>query len=136
MADLKGEYSKFPKLDEPLPPLVRRQRRLEGKLVDEKGRSYVELEKECRKEIDALLRDVGLTSGEGVTCLGYDVVHRERAGQASINQDKLVEQLVRKFGCEREQVQALLVECTERGDPAKFAEVKPSKGAKVRAAAA
>lgn len=134
MADLKGEYTTFRLLAEPLPPLVRKQRRLEAHLVDEKGQSYVELEKECRKEIDALLLAAGLAKGEGVVCRGYDVVHRERAGQASINQDKLVEQLVLKFGCNREKVLALLIECTERGDPAKYAEVKPSKGAKVRAA--
>lgn len=133
MAELKGDYAKFSKL-EPLPPLVRKQRRLEGQLVNEKGESYVELEKAVRGQIDELLRAVGLQSGEGVTCLGYDVVHRERKGQASFDQTKAIEQLV-GLGLERAKVEAVFAACTERGDPAKFAEVKPSKGAKVRAEA-
>lgn len=131
MADLKGEYTKFRAL-EPLPPLVRKQRRLEAKLYDEKG-SFVEQEKAVRKDIDALLLAAGLQKGEGVGCLGYDVVHRERAGQSSIDGDKLLELLV-AGGVERVFAARAISEATNTGDPAKYAEVKPSKGAKVRAA--
>jgi hypothetical protein len=132
---LKGEYDKFPTLTEPLPPLVRKQRRLEAQIAA--VAKAVDEEKGVRKEIDALLVAAGMKRSEGVTCLGYDVIHRERNAPQALNEDKLVEQLVLKFGCDRAKVLALIVECTEAtGEGSKFAEVKPSKGAKVRRAAA
>lgn len=125
-----GEYTKFSALEEPLPPLVRKQRRLEGKIAG--LAKTIEDEKACRKEIDALLVAAGLSKSEGVTCLGYDVVHRERKASDALNQDKAVEQLV-ALGLDREQVLKVFTDCTEpTGEGAKFAEVKPSKGAKVR----
>lgn len=112
-----------------LPALVRKQRRLEAKIVP--IAPLIEQEKAVRKDIDALLVTAGFARGEGVTCLGYDVTHRDRKGQSSLNPDKIVEQLV-AAGVKRALVLKVLFESTETGDPAQWAEVKPSKGAKVR----
>ena len=70
-----------------LPTLVKRQRRLERRAV--KAQQVLDQEKTTRDAIDALLVKVGLRKGEGVTCLGYDVVHNERNGRTSLNADKL-----------------------------------------------
>jgi hypothetical protein len=114
-----------------------------------------------RAEIDALLLACGFKKGEGVTCSGYDVVHRERDGSTSYDIVELgrlvVEQLV-ALGMPREDigtpanaetgapasedcrpgavtfVMNVLAAVRSNGDPAKWAEVKPMKGAKVRAA--
>lgn len=127
---LRGAYTAFRALAE-LPTLVRKQRRLETRIAS--IGTAIEDEKAIRKAIDALLQSIKLKSGDAVTCLGYDVIHRERAGQASLNQDTFTEQLV-AAGVDRELVVQLLLDCTERGETVKFAEVTPSKGAKVKAA--
>ncbi len=124
-----GTFNQYPSLIDPLPPLVRKQRRLEATLAavaqDEKD------EKAVRQEIDRLLLAAGLTKSESVTCAGYDVKHNERDGQSSINGDKVTEQLV-AAGVDRDLVLKVLVDSTEKGEPAKFATVQPSRGAKVR----
>lgn len=113
-----------------LPPLVRKQRTLEGKIVP--IAPLIEEEKAVRAEIDALLVAAGLTvSGEGVTCSGYDVQHNGRKGQSRLNADILTEQLV-AAGVDRDLVLSILIDSTETGDPSAWATVKPSKGAKVR----
>lgn len=124
-----GTYTQYPALA-PLPALVRKQRRLEKKIAPIEP--LIEDEKAVRKEIDQLLLACKFGRGEGVTCYGYDVTHRDRKGQSSLNPDKIVEQLVAK-GVDRALVLRVLAASTETGDPAQWAEVKPSKGAKVRA---
>lgn len=124
-----GTYLRYPSLVDPLPPLVRKQRRLAATIA-----SVVQTvvdEKALRAEIDALLIAAGLKKSDVVTCAGYDVKHNERDGQKSINADILTEQLV-AAGVDRDLVVTILVDSTETGEPSKFATVAPSKGAKVR----
>lgn len=123
-----GTYARYPSLAG-LPALVRKQRRLEARIVPLVP--LVEDEKAVRKAIDALLIGVGFARGEGVTCYGYDVIHRDRKGQSSLNPDKVIERLVAE-GVERTLVLRILFESTETGDPSQWAEVKPCKGSKVR----
>lgn len=125
----EGTFTNHPSLVEPLPPLVRKQRRLAQKIAA--VAADVVDEKAVRGQIDQLLVAAGLTKSELVTCLGYDVRHNERDGQTSINAEKLVAQLVETGMAER-LARELLAYCTETGEPAKFATVTPSKGAKVR----
>jgi hypothetical protein len=124
-----GTFTTYPSLLEPLPPLVRKQRRLAAVLAA--VAHHEKDEKATRQEIDRLLLAAGLKKSDVVTCLGYDVKHNERDGQASINADKVTEQLV-AAGVDRDLVVKVLVDSTETGEPAKFATVTPSKGAKVR----
>lgn len=112
-----------------LPPLVKKQRTLEARIV--KVAPDIEQEKAVRQEIDRLLVNAGIEKGDGVTCNGYDVVHVERAGTSRLNQDVLVEQLV-SAGMAKRLVLEIIDACTETGDPSHWATVKPSKGAKVR----
>jgi hypothetical protein len=105
-----------------LPVLVRRQRRLE-RLVAKLEKHQAE-EKATRDAIDELLRKQGLTHGEGVTCLGYDVVHNERAGRESIDETRLLLAGVAPIDIAFAKV---------RGKQALFATVRPMKGAKVAA---
>jgi hypothetical protein len=112
-----------------LPPLVRKQRALEATIVP--LAAALEAEKAIRKDIDALLVDAGIVAGDGVTCLGYDVVHHVRSGSTHLYADVLTEQLV-AAGVDRALVVHLIGEATETGDPSAWATVKPSKGAKVR----
>lgn len=124
----QGTFTSFPELAG-LPVLVRRQRRLEAKIVP--LAPLLEDEKACRKAIDGLLVAAGLAKSESVTCNGYDVTHNERKGQTSFDADNMVALLVR-CGVDPEFVDFLVSDSTETGDPSKFATVKPSKGAKVR----
>lgn len=126
---LVGPYTKFPALEEALPPLLRKQRRLASKIA-QVALAVID-EKKTRGEIDALLIKAGLQKSDVVTCLGYDVRHNEKAGQSSINPLILSEQL-KAAGVAPEIVAAVVLASTETGDPAKFATVTPSKGAKVR----
>jgi hypothetical protein len=112
-----------------LPPLVRKQRTLANKIGPLEP--LAEEEKQLRKEIDALLVQAGLAKGESVTCNGYDVTHRERKGQESINQTTLVLALV-AAGLTSEAAIVAIASSLETGDPSAWAEVKPSKGASVR----
>lgn len=125
-----GTYTQYPTLVEPLPPLVRKQRRLERKLAavaqDEKD------EKAVRSEIDQLLIAAGLQKSELVTCAGYDVMHNERDGRASLNGEMVTARLIAE-GIAPELVAQVIMDCTEIGHPALFCTVKPSKGAQVRA---
>jgi hypothetical protein len=125
-----GTFLDYPSLVTPLPPLVRKQRRLEGKIAPLS--LLVDEEKACRAEIDLLLVAAGIEKGKGVTCAGYDVTHVARAGTRRLNQDALVPLLV-KAGLAQARVFEILAESTEIGDPFTWATVKPSKGAKVRA---
>lgn len=105
-----------------LPILVRRQRRLEGRVA--RYEAAVKREKATRDEIDALLRKLGLAHGEGVTCLGYDVVHNERAGRTWVDAEKL-----REIGVSPVDI----TWATRTGERAYFATVRPMKGAEVAA---
>jgi len=125
-----GTFLDYPALVEPLPPLVRKQRRLEALLGDEHG-PFEAQESAVRKEIDLLLKAAGLTQAEFVTCLGYDVTRRGQKGRSVINAIKLVEQLVR-LGLDRVKALKAILESTDTGEPSTWSEVKPSKGAKVR----
>jgi hypothetical protein len=135
-----GTFLQYPALDS-LPTLLRLQRTLKAKLCASiaksdparwEGQPYVELEKATRKEIDALLVKAGLTArGEFVTCNGFAATHRGRDGQAALNQDKAVEQLV-ELGVDCEAVLGVFQACTDGGEPSTWAEVRPVKGAKVR----
>jgi len=113
-----------------LPPLVRKQRRLEAQIAP--VAPLVDVEKALRKQIDARLLAAGLKKGEGVTCLGYDVLHCERKGESWLNPDTIVALLV-AGGVDQGFALKVLIDSTETGDPAKWATVKPSKGSKVRA---
>lgn len=106
-----------------LGPLVRKQRRLEKQIAPLE--ELQAKEEACRKDIDAILLEAGFASGERVKVLGYDVTHNERRGRTSLNVDKL-----RGAGVAEIDIQF----ATEIGQPAKFATVKPAKGATVRAA--
>lgn len=125
-----GTFRQYPSLVTSLPPLVRKQRRLEGKIAPLSP--LVEEEKAVRTEIDALLVAAGLGKGDQVTCAGYDVTHVERAGTRRLNQDLLILKLV-AAGLKQPLVVELLAASTETGDPFTWSTVKPSKGAKVRA---
>lgn len=103
--------------------LVRRQRRLEKQIAPLE--ELQAKEEACRKDIDAILVDVGFASGDTVRVGGYDVRHNERKGRTSISAEKL-----RLNGVPELDIQL----ATETGQPAKFATVKPAKGATVRAA--
>lgn len=124
----QGTYTSFPELAE-LPPLVRRQRRLEAQIVT-LGPLLAD-EKAVRKTIDGLLVAAGLAPGATITCNGYDVTHIQRAGQSHLNPDVIVAQLV-AGGVAEDLVLTVLAKATETGDPSMWATVKPSKGAKVR----
>jgi uncharacterized small protein (DUF1192 family) len=108
-----------------LPRLIRRQRRLEKRVA--RYEAAVALEKATRDAIDALLLKQGLKHGEGLTCLGYDVVHNERAGQRRISADKLRAQGVAEID---------IAWATETGKPSLYATVRPMKGINVQAVAA
>jgi hypothetical protein len=128
MAAALADYERFPRL-EPLPALVRKQRRLEGKISPLEH--LVDQEKAVRKDIDVLLLAEGFTRGEGVICNGYDVVHRDRKGQTSLDPVKLFDELV-KNGVDELVAAQCITDATDTGDPPQWAEVKPSRGAKVR----
>jgi hypothetical protein len=125
-----GTFLEYPSLVTSLPPLVRKQRRLEGKIAP--LAPLVDEEKAVRAEIDLLLVAAGLAKGELVTCAGYDVTHVERVGTKRLNQDTLILKLV-AAGLAKDFVIDILAASTETGDPFSWATVKPSKGAKVRA---
>ena len=110
-------YVRFPALCEDLPGLVEEQRRLEKKIAAI-GKAPEE-EKAVRDRIDALLVAAGLQHGEGVTCLGYDVVHRTRAGNSYLSVELLV-----AAGVTVETITA----CTDRYKPSMTASVEPMKG--------
>jgi len=114
---------------EPLPPLVREQRRLEAQILPLVP--LVDREKAVRAEIDRLLVAAGIPKNSPVTCNGYDVTHNERKGQTSLNADKIVDALVAR-DMAREIAVQIVAAGEETGEPAKWATVKPSKGAKVR----
>lgn len=124
-----GSFLKFAKLAE-LPTLVRKQQRLVRKMAPLEP--LVEQEKAVRKDIDALLVDVGVGKGEAVECVGFEVAHNERAGQAFINQDKLV-LLLAGAGFTGQDMAGAMAWVTDAYAPSSFATVKPLKGAKVRA---
>lgn len=136
MANLLGDFAKYTTLAE-LPALVRQQRKYAALLVDKNGNKVVELEKAIRAQIDALLVACGFKSGDGVTCHGYAVVHREQRSQSRLDETKAVEQLV-ALGVDREAVVQVFKDCTTGGEPGavKFCEVDPAPGAKVRRPAA
>lgn len=127
MAD--GTFTNHPILVDALPPLVRKQRRLEAKIaaVSQDAKD----EKAVRAEIDQLLVAAGLQKSEVVTCLGYDVRHNEKAGQSSINGDTLTAQL-QAAGIDPDLISTMIAASTDTGKAALFATVTPSKGAKVR----
>lgn len=148
--NLENTYQRHPELADTLPKQVRKQRRIAAKLAPLDG--LVADDKRVRAEIDRLLASAGYTKrGEGVTCLGYDVVHRERDGNVTydvvVMGTILVEQLVALGmprgdqgtqgeldyvpGAETFVVEAIAAGRSQ-GDTAKWAEVKPMKGAKVR----
>lgn len=121
-------YEAFSKLA-PLPPLVRKQRRLAAKLAP--ITPLVEQEKAIRHEIDALLIAAKIAPNDGVNCLGYDVVHHTRKGQSSFNVEVLTSELV-AAGLDKAVVLKILLEATETTEPPLWATVTPAKGSKVR----
>lgn len=125
-----GTYTRYPSLVAPLPPLVRKQRRLAARIAA--VADAVKDEKTVRGDIDQLLVRAGLKKSELVTCAGYDVRHNERDGQASINPVTLTEQLA-AGGVDRALIAQVLTASTETGDVSKFATVTPTKGAMARA---
>lgn len=153
-ADANNTYRRHPQLVDTLPKAVRKQRRLAADLAPLE--TLLEKEKVARKDIDALLAAAGYTKrGEGVTCLGYNVVHRERDGNISYDVGLLAPILIERLvalGMPREDngpkdaedyqagavsfVLDAIAQVRSQGDTAKWAEVKPMKGAKVRQARA
>jgi hypothetical protein len=120
------DFTAYPALVTALPPLVRKQRRLEGKIAP--LAPLVDEEKACRKDIDALLIAAEV---DGVTCLGYDVAHVERKGTERLNHEAFIARRVAR-GDDRATLELDLAASTETGDPSCWATVKPSKGSKVR----
>lgn len=114
-------YEDHPALVDALPTLIRRQRKLAKKVAELKPAEADE--KAVRAEIDALLVAEGLASGEGVECQGYDVIHRERDGNAFISRELLL-----AAGVEVTVIDA----CIDHHQASKFATVAPAKGATVR----
>ena len=123
------DFTEYKTLETDLPPLVRKQRRLEGRIV--LLLPLAEEEKAVRKDIDARLIAAGLEKGEGVTCLGYDVLHNERKGHTALNAETIVALLV-AGGVDQAFALKVIADSTETGDPSTWATVRPSKGAKVR----
>lgn len=121
---LENTYANRPLLKR-LPTLVRKQRRLERQAT--RWERAAAAEKLVRDQIDALLLEAGLAKGQGVTCLGYDVVHNERAGRSKVNPDKL-----RGAGVAELDIQF----ATETGQASSFATVRPMKGAQLERKAA
>lgn len=126
-----GPHTAYPAL-KGLPPLVKEQRRLEALIAP--VTPLLEVEKDVRKQIDALLIIAAIGNGETVTCLGYDITHTERKGTERLNQDALVATLV-SAGVDRVLVTSAIATCLETGEPSAWATVKPSKGATVKAPA-
>jgi hypothetical protein len=124
-----GTYIQYPELIDALPPLVRKQRRLEATIAAVAA-DVIE-EKEVKAEIDQLLVAAGLQKSEEVSCNGYDVRHNERDGASKLNPIKVTEQLL-AAGVAHELVAQVLMNSTETGSPASFCTIKPSKGSKVR----
>lgn len=129
--NLRGAYTTF-RAFVGLAALVRKQRRLEAKLGDDHG-SFADQDKAVRKEIDALLVAAGFASGDGVTCVGYEVIHRTQKGRSAINETTLTGKLV-ALGLPGDAVATAIRTSLDTGEPAAWAEVRPVKGAKVRAA--
>lgn len=125
-----GTFIQYPSLIDTLPPLVRKQRRLEAKIAPVEP--LIDVEKALRKEIDALLKGAGLGKGELVTCRGYDVTRCERKGNSSLNPEKIIARLV-AGGVDQGFALKVLIDSTETADPSSWATVKPSKGSQVRA---
>lgn len=126
-----GTFTKYPSLIVKLPPLVRKQRTLAGRIAT--VAQDVKEDEGLRKEIDALLVTAGLKKSDVVTCMGYDVRHNERDGQARISPLILTAYLT-AMEWEADDIAAILMAVTETGKPALFASITPTKGAKVRAA--
>jgi hypothetical protein len=122
-----GTFTAYPALAD-LPPLVRRQRQLETKILP--FAPLVDEEKAVRKDIDALLIAAEV---DVVTCNGYDVAHISRKGTERLNQEAFVARQVAR-GNDRATLEADLAASTDVGDPSGWATVKPSKGSKVRRA--
>ncbi len=130
MKAVPGTFNQYPLLVGELPRLVRRQRRLERQIAS--IGDAIAVEKQTRQQIDELLVGVGLKKGEHVTCLGFDVTHNERDGRDSINEERLLA-LLEAAGLDAEYAADLVKAATDDGKDAKFATVRPSKGAAVRA---
>jgi len=125
-----GTFTNHPTLIKVLPPLVRKQRTLAGRIAV--VAQDVKDEKAVRADIDALLVAAGLQKGELVTCAGYDVKHNERDGAEFINGAVLTEQLA-AAGVDRDLIGQTITNATETGKASAFCTVTPSKGAQVRA---
>lgn len=125
-----GTFTTYPALKE-LPPLVRKQRTLEAKILP--LAPLVEQEKAVRHDIDALLIAAKIPAGEGVTCNGYDVDHHTRKGNTSLNAEAAAI-LFTLGGVDPEFVDFVLTTCLETGESPRWATVKPSKGSQVRKA--
>jgi len=117
-------------VDGGLPFFVRRQRRLEARLLP--FAPLVLLEKACRADIDTLLMAAGFTANNtGVTCAGYDVLHNHRDGRTSLDRETLKAQLL-AAGVHEQIIDDAIAVSTDTGDPSNYALVRPMKGAKVR----
>jgi len=126
---MTAPHTRYPALKTALPPLVRKQRTAAGKIA--KVAPAVEDDERLRKEIDALLLTAGLEKSDVVTCMGYDVRHNERDGQARISPEMLTAYLT-AMEWEPADIAAILTGVTQIGKVAQFATVTPTKGAKVR----
>jgi hypothetical protein len=122
-------YARYPALSTALPPLVRKQRRLATRLAPLEV--LAEQDKAVRKDIDTLLVRVGFAVGTGVVCLGYDVTHRGRKGQTSVDHALLLAEFL-ALGISAAAAELAIAAATVTGEPSVWAEVKPCKGAKVR----
>lgn len=120
-----GTFLKYPALTG-LPALVRKQRKLEATMAKHEVDKLIADEKLVRAQIFQLLEAAGVDKNFPITCNGYDVIKRHQDGQQYLDRERLllagVEPIDLAFG-------------TLRHKPKDFAEVKPSKGSKVRRAA-
>lgn len=124
-----GTFLRYPALVDPLPPLVRQQRKLAAQIATV-AQAVID-EKAIRADIDQLLVAAGLQKSEVVTCDGYDIRHNEKAGSARLNPDTLTTMLAAD-GWEADEIAELITAITDTGNPSLFATVTPTKGATVK----
>jgi hypothetical protein len=122
------DYAAYSALDG-LEKLVRAQQRLVRQIVLLEPLALEEKQK--RQEIAEALRAAQIPPGDGVTCIGYDVLLIERRGTIRLNEERHVSYLVAE-GLTDDRARELLALSQDVGEPSSWATVKASKGSKVR----
>jgi hypothetical protein len=123
-------YLRFPVLvGRELPKKVRKLRKLQAQCATLEALDSER--KALSKDVDGDLAAAGLARNDLVTCLGYEVIRRGKAGTKTISVDVLREVLVAK-GMDGAVIDSVIALATKEGDPSSWAELRVPKGAKVR----